>query len=59
MEPGNDIPFNSRSLSRSKRDVYLQFIDLLKRSSAEFVLAANIAPNDKTGDCPSPLKLGH
>jgi hypothetical protein len=47
---GDDLPFNGRTLSSSKRDAYLRFLDLPKRCSTSFVLAANIPPNDVTGD---------
>src|SRR5665811_148656 len=47
---GDDLPFNGRTLSSSKRDAYLRFLDLPRRCSANFVLAANIDANDVTGD---------
>ena len=47
---GDDLAFNGRTLSSSKRDAYLRFLDLPRRSSAKFVLAANIHPKDETGD---------
>src|SRR5262249_46835647 len=47
---GKNFSFNGRTLSRSKRDAYLRFVDLPRRCSAKFVLAANIPPNDVTGD---------
>jgi hypothetical protein len=47
---GDDLPFNSRALSSSKRNAYLRFLDLPKRCPARFILAANIHPKDVTGD---------
>jgi hypothetical protein len=47
---GSDLSFNGRTLSGSKRDAYLRFLDLPSRCPANFVLAANIHPNDVTGD---------
>ena len=48
---GDDLSFDGRTFSSSKRDAYLRFLDLPRRSPAEFVLAANIHPKDQTGDC--------
>jgi hypothetical protein len=47
---GDALPFNGRILSSSKRDAYLRLVDLPRRCSGKFVLAANIHPNDATGD---------
>jgi hypothetical protein len=47
---GEDLPFNGYTLSSSKRDAYLRFLNLPRRCSAKFVLAANIHPKDVTGD---------
>jgi hypothetical protein len=47
---GEDLPFNGYMLSSSKRDAYLRFLDLPRRCSAKFILAANIDPKDITGD---------
>jgi hypothetical protein len=41
---------DNRVLSVSKRDAYLQYIDLPQRAHRRFELAANIDPNDETGD---------
>ena len=62
-DPGEDAPFTSvtewtweqlwmddRVLSVSKRDAYLRYIDLPQRSRRGFELAANIHPEDSTGD---------
>ncbi len=62
-DPGRDAPFtsitewtweelwaNNRVLSVSKRDAYLRYIDLPKRSRRPFEMAANIDPEDRTGD---------
>lgn len=38
------------SYSVSKRDAYMQFVDLPRRCRAEFELAANMDPRDPTGD---------
>ncbi len=61
--PGRDAPFtsitewtweelwiNNRVLSVSKRDAYLRYLDLPKRSRRSFEIAANIDPEDRTGD---------
>jgi len=47
---GDDLPFDGRTLSSSKRDAYLRFLQLPRRCSGKFVLAANIDPDDDTGD---------
>ena len=47
---GDDLPFNGEILSSSKRKAHLRFLDLPRRCSANFVLAANIHPRDATGD---------
>jgi hypothetical protein len=62
-DPGKEAPFSSvtqwtweelwmdnRVLSVSKRDAYLQYIGLPQRAHRRFELAANIDPNDETGD---------
>ena len=62
-DPGEDAPFTSvtewtweqlwmddRVLSVSKREAYLKYIDLPQRSRRGFELAANIHPEDSTGD---------
>ena len=62
-DPGIDAPFSSvtqwkweqlefqgRILSVSKRDAYVRYIDLPKRARRPFQLAANIHPQDATGD---------
>ena len=62
-DPGIDAPFSSvtqwkweqlefqgRILSVSKRDAYVRYIDLPKRAQRPFQLAANIHPADATGD---------
>ena len=62
-DPGEDAPFTSvtewtweqlwmddRVLSVSKREAYLRYIDLPQRSRRGFELAANIHPEDSTGD---------
>jgi hypothetical protein len=63
LDPGSHAPFSSitqwtwaelwykdRVLSISKRDGYLRYIELPKIASRPFELAANIHPNDNTGD---------
>ena len=62
-DPGIDAPFSSvtqwkweqlelagRVLSVSKRDAYVRYVDLPKRARRPFQLAANIHPQDATGD---------
>ncbi|HEV8342538.1 MAG TPA: hypothetical protein VGR30_09235 [Candidatus Binatia bacterium] len=70
-DPGEDAPFTSvthwtweelelkgRALSVSKRAAYLRYIDLPERTGRPFELAANIHPNDPTGDRELMLKMG-
>jgi hypothetical protein len=45
-----EIWLSERILSRSKRDAYLRHIDLPGRTGLPFELAANIDPEDATGD---------
>lgn len=45
-----EIWWGERPLSISKRDAYLRYIDLPRRSGRPFELAANLEPNDGTGD---------
>lgn len=62
-DPGNDAPFSSvtqwtweylgfkgRTLSVSKRDAYLRYVDLPRQAQRPFELAANIDPTDAIGD---------
>lgn len=62
-DPGEDAPFTSvtewtweelwvdgRILSVSKREAYLKYIHLPRQSRRAFELAANIHPEDSTGD---------
>ena len=62
-DPGRDAPFSSithwtweelwlqdRVLSVSKRQAYLNYIELPQRAKRSFELAANIHPEDQTGD---------
>jgi hypothetical protein len=62
-DPGPQAPFTSitqwnwgeiwlenRVLSIAKRDAYLRYLDLPKRTGRTFQLAANIHPDDETGD---------
>lgn len=69
--PDPDAPFNSvtqwgweqlefegRALSVSKRDAYLRYVDLPERSQRPFELAANIHPKDDTGDRELLLRHG-
>jgi hypothetical protein len=69
-DPGPQAPFTSitqwewrelwhggRVLSRSKREAYLRYIDLPRRTGLPFELAANIDPADDTGD--RELLIGH
>jgi hypothetical protein len=62
-DPGPGAPFTSITewtwhsvslggdlVSASKRDAYLQYVDIPQRSRRTFELAANIAPADNTGD---------
>jgi hypothetical protein len=62
-DPGHEAPFgsithwtwgellhNKRVLSISKRDAYLKYIDLPQQTKRLFELAANIHPEDQTGD---------
>jgi hypothetical protein len=55
---GDDFALNGRTLSNSKRDAYLRFVNLPRRCSQNFMLAANIHPDDKTGDRELLLKSG-
>ena len=70
-DPGLDAPFSSvtqwkwenlefkgRSLSVSKRDAYMRYVDLPSRAQRPFELAANIHPEDSTGDRESLRKMG-
>ncbi|MPZ77591.1 MAG: hypothetical protein GEU77_13825 [Deltaproteobacteria bacterium] len=70
-DPGEEAPFSSvthwtweelelegRILSVSKRDAYLKYIDLPKQARRRFELAANIHPDDDTGDRESLLNHG-
>ena len=45
-----EIPLGQRVLSNSKREAYLRVLELPKRAGRSFELAANIHPDDKTGD---------
>jgi hypothetical protein len=69
--PGLDAPFTSvtqwtweelwlgdRPLSVSKRDAYLRYIELPRRSGRAFELAANLAVDDRTGDRERLLEHG-
>jgi hypothetical protein len=69
-DPGKDAPFTSvtqwtweqlsldkKTLSVSKRDAYLKYIDLPWRTQRPFELAANIDESDATGD--RALLLSH
>lgn len=69
-DPGTDAPFTSVThwkweelwfggevLSVSKRDAYLRYVDVPRRTGRPFELAANIHPDDATGD--RELLLGH
>jgi len=62
-DPGQQAPFSSvtewtwhtlalegRLVSGSKRDAYLRYLDLPQRAGRPFELAANIHPQDSTGD---------
>jgi hypothetical protein len=62
-DPGRETPFSSithwtwgelrlqdRVLSISKRDAYLRYLELPQRTMRPFELAANIHPEDQTGD---------
>jgi hypothetical protein len=70
-DPGDLAPFTSvtqwtwdylvlkkRSLSISKRDAYLRYLDLPARVRRPFELAANIPPRDSTGDRELLMKMG-
>jgi hypothetical protein len=70
-DPGSDAPFSSvtqwtweylefkgRILSVSKRDAYLRYVDLPRRAQRPFELAANIDPEDSTGDLESLRQMG-
>ena len=46
----SEIPLGQRVLSTSKREAYLRVLELPKRAGRSFELAANIHPDDKTGD---------
>src|SRR5262249_42891089 len=46
----NEFRLNDRILSDSKRDGYLRYVKLPTLSRRTFTLAANIGPNDNTGD---------
>lgn len=45
-----ELWLNQRVLSISKRDAYLRYLELPKRTGRAFELAANIHPKDQTGD---------
>jgi hypothetical protein len=47
---GRELYWRDRALSTSKRDAYLRYIDLPRRASRPFELAAHIHPQDETGD---------
>jgi hypothetical protein len=47
-----ELHLDGRVLSVSKRDAYLQYVDVPQRSGARFELAANIDLDDPTGDLP-------
>jgi hypothetical protein len=62
-DPGREAPFSSithwtwaelwlqdRVLSISKRDAYLRYLELPRQTMRPFELAANIHPEDQTGD---------
>ena len=70
-DPGEDAPFTSvtqwtwgelwldnRVLSVSKRDAYLTYIEIPSQAQRPFELAANIHPEDETGDRESLLEHG-
>ncbi len=46
----DELSWNNRTLSLSKREAYLRYLELPQRSARPFELAANIAPDDTTGD---------
>jgi len=52
------LELNGRILSVSKRDAYLRYVDLPARARRPFELAANIHPNDTTGDRELLFKMG-
>ncbi len=75
-DPGPNAPFTSvtqwnwgelqmrgRGLSVAKRDAYLRFLQLPRRTGRPFELAANLDPDDATGDrellCRNGWKLVH
>lgn len=45
-----ELWYENRVLSISKREAYLRYLDLPRSTSLPFLLAANIHPQDKTGD---------
>jgi hypothetical protein len=70
-DPGEDAPFTSvthwtweqlwmdrRVLSVSKRDAYLKYLSLPQKTTRPFELAANIHPEDQTGDRELLLRYG-
>ena len=52
------LEFKGRALSVSKRDAYMRYVDLPRRAQRPFELAANIDPDDSTGDLESLRKMG-
>jgi hypothetical protein len=70
-DPGPAAPFSSvtqwkweqvwlgeRRLSVSKRDAYMRYLDMPARTGRPFELAANIHPEDRTGDREALLRQG-
>jgi hypothetical protein len=70
-DPGERAPFSSitqwtwdeiwyqgRVLSASKRVAFLRYIDMPRRAGRPFALAANIHPEDTTGDRERMMELG-
>jgi hypothetical protein len=47
---GEELDWDGRRLSTSKRDAYLRYLELPQRAGRAFELAANILPDDDTGD---------
>lgn len=47
---GDLLPWKNGMLTTSKRDAYLRYVDLPRQNAQRFDLAANIHPNDSTGD---------
>lgn len=53
-----EIWYKTRVLSTSKREAFLRYLEMPQRTNRAFELAANIHPNDMTGDRELLTKMG-